>query len=50
MDKIPSLDSLLDYGDEYKYPDLKPNCIILPIVELLNVDEATINKINKSND
>lgn len=22
MDKIPSLDSLLDYGDEYKYPDL----------------------------
>ena len=22
MDKIPSLESLLDYGDEYKYPDL----------------------------
>lgn len=33
-----------------KYPDLKPNCIILPIVELLNVDEATVNKINNNND
>ena len=32
-----------------KYPDLNPNCIILPIVENLNIDETTLNKVETGN-
>lgn len=51
MDKIPSLDSLLDYGDEYKYPDLiTSDYFVIDKKRQEKNNQNSINNKNNSND
>ena len=51
MDKIPSLDSLLDYGDEYKYPDLiTSDYFVIDKKRQKKNNQNSINNKNNSND
>ena len=50
MDKIPSLDSLLDYGDEYKYPDLiTSDYFVIDKKRQKKNNQNSINNKNNSN-
>lgn len=50
MDKIPSLDSLLDYGDEYKYPDLITSDYFVIDKKRQEKNSQNSNDDNNSND